>query len=98
MTIKRKKRTANDIGPVATSVRLPPALVDRLDSLARLLTKTGSPLAMTSAGGELTRADVLRLALIRGVEAIESEADPATADRALLAYTFAAANPEGGGR
>lgn len=51
-----------------------PELVDRLDRLARLLTQTGSPLATISVGGELSRADVLRLALIRGLQAIEDEA------------------------
>jgi len=54
---------------VPTSVRLPRDFVKRLDALAPRLEKVPTLAAL----GPLTRSKVLRLALARGIEILESE-------------------------
>lgn len=50
------------------SIRLPPALLERADKLTRKLSADPAHAAF-----RVTRAAVLRLALIRGIEALEAD-------------------------
>lgn len=54
---------------IPTSVRLPADLVKRLDALIPKLERVPALAAL----GALTRSKVLRLALVRGVDALEAE-------------------------
>jgi predicted DNA-binding protein len=63
---------------LTTSLRLPQELLDRADALIPLLGKHAS----AQASGELVRSDVLRLALSRGLDALESEHPSAKSSRA----------------
>lgn len=54
---------------ITTSIRVQPELLERADALIPHLGK----LAIAAASGELVRSDVLRIALIRGLEALERE-------------------------
>jgi predicted DNA-binding protein len=54
---------------ITTSLRLPQELLDRADALIPLLGKHAS----AQASGSYVRSDILRLALIRGLESLETE-------------------------
>jgi hypothetical protein len=54
---------------ITTSLRLSQELLDRADTLIPRL----SGLAGAQASGELVRSDVLRIALVRGLESLEAE-------------------------
>jgi predicted DNA-binding protein len=60
-----------------TSLRLPQELLDRADSLTAKL----AHLATLTPSGQLVRSDVLRLALTRGLDALELEARAARASK-----------------
>lgn len=59
------------------TVRVPQALVDRIDALVPLL--GDEPELATKAN--VTRADALRLCVLRGLEALEAEHKPAKGKR-----------------
>jgi len=59
------------------TVRVPQALVDRIDALVPLL--ADAPELATAAN--VTRADALRLCVLRGLEALEAEYKPAKGKR-----------------
>lgn len=50
-------------------VRLPPALVDRLDAV----TPAAAAAPELATAGKVTRSDVLRLAVLKGLEQLEAE-------------------------
>jgi predicted DNA-binding protein len=52
---------------ITTSIRVQPELLDRADALIPYLGK----LATAAASGELVRSDVLRIALVKGLEDLE---------------------------
>jgi hypothetical protein len=54
---------------VTTSIRLSQDILDRADALTTRLTG----LASSSASGALARSDVLRMALVRGLDQLELE-------------------------
>ena len=63
---------------VPTSLRLPRALVARLDALAARMAADPTLGALASdLGGRVSRSAVLRLALTRGIAVLEAEARPA---------------------
>lgn len=64
---------------VPTSVRLPDELIARLDALGA--TMSARPEVAALAGGTVSRSAVLRLAVLRGVEALEAEYEPASGKR-----------------
>ena len=66
---KKSKKAAGGRPDVLTSVRLPSKLIDRLDELIPVLEDDPSMMAM----GTITRSKVIRLALLRGVEALEED-------------------------
>lgn len=54
---------------VTTSIRLSQEILDRADALTTRLTS----LARAAASGELVRSDVLRMAIVRGLDLLELE-------------------------
>lgn len=64
----------SDADDVPTSLRLPRALVARLDALAARL--GADPTLAAAFGGRVSRSAVLRAALDRGVSALEADARP----------------------
>ena len=56
-------------GETPTTVRLTPAVLKRADALARVLQRHPE----ASMWGRISRSTVLRLAVVRGLEVLESE-------------------------
>ncbi len=54
------------VGRTSVAVRMPPELIERLDALAVKLSKR-------AAGAEVSRSDVTRLAVERGIAVLEAE-------------------------
>lgn len=59
---------------VPTSLRLPAELLARVDALAELL--AADPRLSAAVGGRVSRSAILRVALERGVAALEADAAP----------------------
>lgn len=62
------------VGKTSVAVRLSPELIAQLDKLAALMSER-------AAGAEISRSEVARLALERGVEGLTAELGKATKPR-----------------
>ncbi len=69
-SMARKPKPAEPMQDAPLTLRLPPALVQRLDALtAKLAVSDDEPLLLRP--GKLSRSDVVRLALLEGVRVLE---------------------------
>jgi hypothetical protein len=67
----RKSTTPPEEGAASVGVRLSRDLLERADVLAPLIAAT-DPRLLAVAGDGLTRAQVLRLAIVEGIELLEA--------------------------